>query len=131
MDGQYSLSVRSRGSWAQPTSSGALGEFGVHMALSFMLKELAMLTLTNPMTILSFAAVFTGFGLGTSSDYGAAGALVVGVFIGSALWWLLLSSGAALFRSQVNFTWMQAVNRISGLIIFGFGLYSLWTAWQK
>jgi threonine/homoserine/homoserine lactone efflux protein len=234
-DGQYSLGVRGRRSWGEPISSGALGEFGVHMALPFMLKGLAigfsiaapvgpvgllcirrslaegrqvglatglgaatadagygcvagfgltavssflvgqklwlgligglflcylgvrtfrscpatapapvrgtgllsayfstfLLTLTNPMTILSFAAVFTGFGLGTSSDYGAAGALVAGVFIGSALWWLLLSSGAALFRSQVNFTWMQAVNRVSGLIIFGFGLYSLSAAWQK
>ena len=85
-----------------------------------------LLTLTNPMTILSFAAVFTGFGLGASRDYQAATALVAGVFIGSALWWLLLSSGAALFRSRVNSTWLQTVNRVSGVIIFGFGVHSLW-----
>jgi threonine/homoserine/homoserine lactone efflux protein len=87
-----------------------------------------VLTLTNPMTILSFAAVFAGSGLGTSTDYRSAGALVAGVFVGSALWWLLLSNGAALFRSRVNATWMRAVNRVSGAIIFGFGLYSLWAS---
>jgi threonine/homoserine/homoserine lactone efflux protein len=52
-----------------------------------------LLTLTNPMTILSFAAVFAGFGLGATPDYLAASALVAGVFLGSALWWLLLCCG--------------------------------------
>jgi len=90
-----------------------------------------LLTLTNPMTILSFAAVFAGLGLRASTDYRAAGALVAGVFVGSALWWLLLSNGAALLRSRVNSTWMRAVNRVSGGIIFGFGLYALWTSWLR
>jgi threonine/homoserine/homoserine lactone efflux protein len=83
------------------------------------------LTLANPMTILSFVAVFAGFGLGTSPDYLAASALVAGVFIGSAAWWLLLSSGVSIFRSRIGFNWMQAVNRFSGGIIFAFGIYSL------
>jgi threonine/homoserine/homoserine lactone efflux protein len=83
------------------------------------------LTLTNPMTILSFAAVFAGFGLGATPDYLAAGTLVAGVFLGSALWWLLLSSGVALFRSRVSSTWMQTVNRLSGGVLFAFGLYAL------
>jgi|ERR1022692_1040761 threonine/homoserine/homoserine lactone efflux protein len=86
-----------------------------------------ILTLANPMTILSFLAVFAGFGLGTSPDYLAASALVAGVFIGSALWWLLLSSGVAIFRSRVGFRWMQVANRLSGGLIFAFGLYSLAT----
>jgi threonine/homoserine/homoserine lactone efflux protein len=85
------------------------------------------LTLTNPMTILSFVAVFAGFGLGASPDYSAAALLVVGVFVGSAFWWLLLSSGVALLQSRVNAGWMQAVNRISGVVIFAFGLYALST----
>jgi threonine/homoserine/homoserine lactone efflux protein len=90
-----------------------------------------LLTLTNPMTILSFAAVFSGFGLGTANGYRAASALVAGVFLGSALWWLLLSNGAALFRSRVNSTWMQGVNRGSGAIIFAFGLYALWASLRR
>ena len=84
-----------------------------------------LLTLTNPMTILSFVAVFAGFGLGASPDYFAATVLVFGVFAGSAFWWLLLSSGVALLRSRVTATWMQAVNRISGAIILAFGIYAL------
>src|SRR5436190_11556298 len=83
-----------------------------------------VLTLTNPMTILSFVAVFAGLGLGPSPEHGTAMWLVGGVFLGSALWWLLLSSGVALFRARVNNRWMQVVNRVSGAIILGFGLYS-------
>ena len=86
------------------------------------------LTLTNPMTILSFVAVFAGFGLGASSDYLAATTLVAGVFTGSALWWLLLSGGVGLFRSRIGPKWMQAVNRVSGAVIFAFGVYAIWSA---
>ena len=86
-----------------------------------------ILTLTNPMTIFSFVAVFAGFGLAKSPDYFAASLLVAGVFAGSAFWWLLLSTGAALFRSRVTPNWMRAVNRFSGGVIFGFGVYSLMT----
>ena len=88
-------------------------------------------TLTNPMTILSFVAVFAGFGLGSSPNYLAASVLVTGVFIGSALWWLLLSSGVALFQSRVGSGWMQVINRLSGCIIFAFGIYSLSTSWSR
>jgi threonine/homoserine/homoserine lactone efflux protein len=83
------------------------------------------LTLTNPMTILSFAAVFASLGLAASPDYFSASLMVAGVFVGSALWWVLLSNGVALFRSRITSTWMRAVNRISGSVIFGFGIYSL------
>ena len=89
-----------------------------------------ILTLTNPMTILSFVAVFAGFGLAKSPDYLAAGLLVAGVFAGSALWWLLLSTGVALFRSRVTSKWMRTVNGLSGGIIFAFGLYSLVTSFK-
>jgi len=84
-----------------------------------------LLTLSNPSTILSFAAVFAGFGLGRSGDYRAACALVLGVFIGSALWWLILSGGVGMLRSRVDATWMRAVNRVSGGVLFAFGIYAL------
>jgi threonine/homoserine/homoserine lactone efflux protein len=84
------------------------------------------LTLTNPMTIISFAAIFAGLGLaGTSGSYGSAGILVLGVFCGSALWWFLLSGGVGLFRTRFNPAGLRWVNRISGVIIIGFGLFSL------
>lgn len=84
-------------------------------------------TLTNPLTILSFAAVFAGLGLaaGTGS-YGAALVLVLGVFLGSGAWWLLLSQGVSLFGSRLNMPTLRWVNRFSGAIIIVFGLAALW-----
>ena len=85
-----------------------------------------LLTLTNPMTILSFAAVFAGLGLAnTGGDYGTAVILVLGVFIGSAFWWLLLSGGVSLFRKTFKPQAMRWVNRISGCILFVFGVIAL------
>jgi threonine/homoserine/homoserine lactone efflux protein len=86
------------------------------------------LTLTNPMTILSFVAIFAGLGLGASTNYFKASALVAGVFIGSAVWWLLLSTGAAICGRRFKSDWLRALNRLSGIIIFGFGIYSLASA---
>jgi len=86
-----------------------------------------LLTLTNPMTILSFVAVFAGSGLGGSPDYASASSLVAGVFTGSALWWLLLSGGVSLFRAQVTSGWMRAINQVSGGILLAFGIYALST----
>jgi threonine/homoserine/homoserine lactone efflux protein len=84
------------------------------------------LTLTNPMTILSFAAVFAGLGLASSrGNYISASLLVLGVFIGSAFWWLLLSSGVGAYRNRFPTSGLVWVNRISGVIIVGFGLFAL------
>jgi threonine/homoserine/homoserine lactone efflux protein len=84
------------------------------------------LTLTNPMTILSFAAIFAGLGVaGAGGNYASAGMLVLGVFFGSALWWLTLSGVVGLFRTKRNPHWLQWVNRISGVVITGFGLLAL------
>jgi threonine/homoserine/homoserine lactone efflux protein len=84
------------------------------------------LTLTNPMTILAFAAIFAGLGLAeTSGGYASAGLLVVGVFLGSMCWWLLLSSVVGIFRTRFSASGLLWVNRVSGLIILGFGAYAL------
>jgi len=83
------------------------------------------LTITNPLTILSFAAIFAGMGVAeTSADYAAA-TLVAGVFSGSGLWWLFLSGGVSLFRSKLRIGTLRWVNRASGTIILGFGVIAL------
>ena len=84
-----------------------------------------LLTLANPTTILSFAAVFAAFGLGASPDYGAAVALVLGVFLGSALWWCALSGGVGLLRSRVTPSFVHGVNRVSGCLLLAFGIYAI------
>jgi len=83
-----------------------------------------LLTLTNPLTILSFTAIFAGLGLGTVEvDRYAALVLVLGVFSGSATWWLLLSAATHAFgRRFLKPGALQWVNRASGLVITGFGL---------
>lgn len=84
------------------------------------------LTLTNPITILSFVAIFAGLGLAARSDDNLAAMLIVaGVFCGSALWWLLLSGGVSIFRDRIGPEAMRWINRIAGIVIGAFGLYAL------
>jgi threonine/homoserine/homoserine lactone efflux protein len=84
------------------------------------------LTLTNPTTIISFAAIFAGLGLGRSvSGYGAASVMVLGVFLGSAIWWLFLSVGVGLLRSSLTAARLGWVNRGAGAIIAAFGVVAL------
>jgi len=81
------------------------------------------LTLTNPATILAFVAIFSGLGLASrEQNYLSATLLVIGVFCGSALWWLLLSSSVALVKTKLNLKW---VNRLSGIVITAFGIIAL------
>jgi threonine/homoserine/homoserine lactone efflux protein len=85
-----------------------------------------VLTLTNPITILSFAAIFAGLGLAKQGgDYASASVVVAGVFSGSALWWFVLSFGVGLFRERVTPLWLLWINRISGVMIFTFGVVAL------
>ncbi|BBO71978.1 lysine transporter LysE [Desulfosarcina alkanivorans] len=80
------------------------------------------LTLTNPMTILAFAAVFAGMGLGSvRAAHSAVGCLVAGVFAGSMAWWVILSSTSSLFSRRMNATAMRWINRFSGVVLVGFG----------
>ena len=96
--------------------AGLLGAYASTLAL----------TLTNPMTILSFAAVFAGLGVGgAGGDYRVAAVLVLGVFAGSALWWLALSGAVGLLRDRVTPRGLRWVNRASGTIIAGFGALAL------
>jgi threonine/homoserine/homoserine lactone efflux protein len=81
-----------------------------------------VLTLTNPVTIIFFAAIFAGVG-GSATDGSLFSVLplVLGVFLGSALWWLLLSGGVSLLRDRVTPRSMRWINRAAGLIIALFG----------
>jgi threonine/homoserine/homoserine lactone efflux protein len=82
------------------------------------------LTLTNPPTILAFAAIFAGLGLASTSDYAAAGLVVAGVFLGSAAWWVVLVAAAGKLRRNMGPRLFRAINVIAGVSILGFA------AWQ-
>jgi threonine/homoserine/homoserine lactone efflux protein len=100
----------------QAASSSRGGLFGAYLTTFF-------LTITNPITILSFIAIFAGLRLGeTNRDYRSASVTVLGVFLGSATWWLTLAFLIGLLRDRFNTSWKIWVNRIAGLFIFGFGV---------
>ncbi|MBF6592621.1 MAG: LysE family transporter, partial [Ktedonobacterales bacterium] len=87
------------------------------------------LTLTNPATILSFAAVFAGLGIaGARGDNLTAGALVAGIGLGSALWWLILSTGMSLLRTRAGAGALVWANRLSGGVLLAFGVVALASA---
>ena len=83
------------------------------------------LTLTNPPTILAFAAIFAGLGLASTANYGAAAIIVLGVFLGSAGWWLILAAGAGRLRSSIRPAHLRAVNIVSGIAILAFAAWQL------
>ncbi|NJM88346.1 MAG: LysE family transporter [Hydrococcus sp. RU_2_2] len=81
------------------------------------------LTIINPMTILSFTVIFASAGLTkATNNYSSALITVLGVFLGSVLWWIILSSCVSLFRTKLDSTKLQLLNRISGIVIIIFGL---------
>jgi threonine/homoserine/homoserine lactone efflux protein len=85
-----------------------------------------LLTLANPATILSFAAVMAG--LGAMSATGQTAVLVAGVFVGSALWWLGLSTVVSLVRHRLPETLLVWINRASGAAIMIFGSLAMTAA---
>ncbi len=83
-----------------------------------------LLTVTNPLTILMFTAVFAGFGV-APQGVGDAATVTMGVFLGSASWWVVLTLAVGLLRGRFDSRFMRWINVASGLIIAGFGVWSL------
>jgi len=86
------------------------------------------LTLSNPMTILSFVGIFAGIGLTVEGGLSGAALLVLGVFVGSAAWWLVLAAGVTALRTRLTPGVLRSVNVLSGLVIVGFGAQALFSA---
>jgi threonine/homoserine/homoserine lactone efflux protein len=100
---------------------------GTGLAASY--ASTLLLTLTNPMTILSFAGIFAALGVAdTGGDLSAAALLVLGVFLGSAAWWLILSGGVGLMREKLSTGILHWTNRLSGIVLVAFGIIAVWQA---
>jgi threonine/homoserine/homoserine lactone efflux protein len=85
------------------------------------------LTLTNPMTILSFGALFVGLGV-TGGDAAGATLLTLGVFAGSAAWWVVLVGAVGALRTRITPVGLRRVNMASGLLIGAFAIVALASA---
>jgi threonine/homoserine/homoserine lactone efflux protein len=84
------------------------------------------LNMSNPVTILSFVAIYAGWGVESlSGDYTSAALLTLGIFFGSALWWVLLDGALLIFREKFTHHGLRWTHRISGAIIAGFGCFIL------
>lgn len=85
-----------------------------------------LLTMTNPITIVAFLGIFAFLGVGRAGlQAPEAAALVAGVCVGSGLWWLSLAALAGRFRSYLQAGGMRMINRLSALLLCGFGLYGM------
>lgn len=84
-----------------------------------------LLTMTNPVTILSFLAIFSSLGMAKNESSIASLLLVVGVFLGSVFWWLLLSQMAGLLAKRVGNRFFKCVNYVSGAVLVAFGVYGV------
>jgi threonine/homoserine/homoserine lactone efflux protein len=81
------------------------------------------LMLTNPLAVLVFTATFSALGIGGWRDaYFSTGMLVIGVFVGSALWAPIFVAGTNLFSPHLTLSQLRLANRIAGVILCGFGI---------
>ena len=105
----------------------AAADAGVRRGLPGAFLSTLGLTLTNPMTILSFGALFVGLGV-TGGDAAGATLLTLGVFAGSAAWWVVLVTAVGALRTRITPGGLRRVNMASGLLIGAFAIVALASA---
>jgi len=105
---------------ATPAPTGRRGYAGAYLSI-------LALTMANPMTILSFGALFAGLGV-TSGATDDAAFVVIGVLLGSAAWWVVLTAVIGRLRGRMTATWIHRINLASGLLIGAFALVAIGSA---
>lgn len=81
-----------------------------------------LLTLMNPMTILAFLAILARFQDTAVSPL----SLLIGIFLGSASWWLFLSQLMHLLKKQLSPALSRSIQYLSAFLLLGFGGYGLY-----
>ncbi len=109
-----------------PRGGGVLRERGERILGSYAL--MVVLTLSNPSTILSFTAVFAGLGIHVAAGWGPALALVMGVWVGSLTWWIVLTSVVSRLRERVTPSTIRGFGLVSGIALLGFGVFTVGAA---
>ncbi len=88
------------------------------------------LTLSNPATVTAFIAVFAGLGLRVASGWPPAVALVAGVMLGSALWWVVLTAVVSRLRERLTPGITRGIGIVAGVALIGFGVVAASSAAQ-
>jgi|SRR5579871_343548 len=114
-------------------------EGGHHRHRASYLRSFAStfaIAMSNPATLFAFAALFAGFGGIMASEHAGwteAGLVVVGVMVGSGLWWLTLTSIVGLLHARIDTRVMRIITHVSGIIVTLFGVVMLarvlWVRW--
>jgi threonine/homoserine/homoserine lactone efflux protein len=105
---------------ATPAPTDRRGYAGAYLSI-------LALTMANPMTILSFGALFAGLGV-TSGATSDAAFVVIGVLLGSTAWWVVLTAVVGRLRGRMTATWIHRINLASGLLIGAFALVAIGSA---
>ncbi|MBU0973555.1 MAG: LysE family translocator [Proteobacteria bacterium] len=110
----------------QPASQGQGGNNPIFKGYLNAYLSAFVLTLTNPMTIMAFVAIFAGLGLsGMTKGYAGAFSLVTGVFLGSCLWWGILTWGVGQLKQKLDKKFQAIINQGAGMVLLGFGFWAL------
>ncbi len=112
---------------AETTSIYSLSNISKGSILHSLISSF-FLTLSNPMTILFFTAIFTSTSIGLMSkslDYNVAFSLVSGILIGSTIWWIILSGVISAIRTKLSQKAIKLFNQISGILLLGFASFTL------
>jgi threonine/homoserine/homoserine lactone efflux protein len=88
------------------------------------------LTIANPATIISFAALAATLGLGTGAGLVKPSVLVGGVLLGSAAWWCVLALAGSLLRTRLTPAVIRGVSALSGLAIAVLGMLAVYSAFS-
>jgi len=117
---------------SQPIADGTNEKIQRRIETHSLVKDFistVMLAITNPITFIAFAGLLATLGFTEAGrSIGNASILVAGVFAGSALWWIALSSTASLFRPFVDGSYQVWMDRIVALVLAGFGVFALVTS---
>ena len=109
--------IRSTPTEAATVTPGRRGYLGAYLSI-------LGLTMANPMTILSFGALFAGLGV-TRGATGDATLVVLGVLLGSTTWWVVLTTIVGTLRARVTPAWIRRINLVSGCLIGAFAIAAI------
>jgi threonine/homoserine/homoserine lactone efflux protein len=108
------------GALKQPTAGG----------LTWAYLSTLGLTITNPATIISFAALAASLGLGTTGSLAKPAVVTFGVLLGSAAWWVCLAFGVSFLRNRMTPAVVRGISVFSGVVIVGLGILAVVSAFK-